>query len=622
MDGNPAGAMAAAFPREDATRAWRARTVAALAGVSALALAVNAIAASGLTTLPSPLYGGDYWYQLGQTGYVARGGDPRGAASLLGTRPGYLPLYGAVAGWWTRLAGLSPIDGELTLSYAVAALGAALLLALGWAVAGRCLSGVIAAATVLATMQLPVLKYTDFTRLGTVPLVLLLLWRFWERRRAADAVLLGLGYGLVGLSHGVAFTAVSLLLAAGAAAHLASAGLHRDPGAAIRAASQWTIVALVGVPVALVWWWDPVFVHGGRTSPHYLEWNAENWASAAHRLEFARALLASRFANGTSPATALRSGLALAGVVAVLRGAVAGSVAARFATFLLGSALALSLHVFATEPLAAWHFLPNYVAYLLLDPTLAVISGLGAARAATVLARGRPALATLVLAAMAVAGCGSAVAVALARRADPLVARARSEGPPEHLTDLARWLDAHAPLDAVVLTNKELGFALNAVTARKLVVSRRAQTDPFVPVDGREIDAAVALYGADPAARLEVLRRHGVRYVYWERAWIPVEFQVEGGELGMIDPLLVFDTPEHRARLAAAGISLLPVNTWVDPDMKGDAYRTFDLLVVMPENYARRERPWTPQLDPLLRSVWRHEAGGETVAELYEVQLP
>jgi hypothetical protein len=174
----------------------------------------------------------------------------------------------------------------------------------------------------------------------------------------------------------------------------------------------------------------------------------------------------------------------------------------------------------------------------------------------------------------------------------------------------------------VVLTNKELGFALNAVTARKIVVSRRAQTDPFLPVDAREIDAAVALYGSDPAARLDVLRRHRVQYVYWERSWIPVEFEIEGGELGMIDPLLAFDTAEHRTRLTAAGIAFLPVNTWVDPDMKGDAYRTFDLLVVTPDNYARPDRPWRPELDVLLRSVWSHEEGGARVAELYEVRLP
>ena len=50
--------------------------------------------------------------------------------------------------------------------------------------------------------------------------------------------------------------------------------------------------------------------------------------------------------------------------------------------------------------------------------------------------------------------------------------------------------------------------------------------------------------------------------------------------------------------------------------------RTFDLLVVTPDNYAPRERPWRPELDPLLRSVWRHDEGGERVAELYELLLP
>ena len=64
------------------------------------------------------------------------------------------------------------------------------------------------------------------------------------------------------------------------------------------------------------------------------------------------------------------------------------------------------------------------------------------------------------------------------------------------------------------------------------------------------------------------------------------------------------------------------MNTWVDPDMKGPAYRTFDLLVVTPDNYAPRERPWRPELDPLLRSVWWHDEGGERVAELYELRLP
>ncbi|MBW3016862.1 hypothetical protein KY316_00685, partial [Candidatus Woesearchaeota archaeon] len=54
---------------------------------------------SPLKSLPSPLYGGDYYYQLGATNHVKYGGNPLSSPNIKGALPVYFVLYSGMAGY-------------------------------------------------------------------------------------------------------------------------------------------------------------------------------------------------------------------------------------------------------------------------------------------------------------------------------------------------------------------------------------------------------------------------------------------------------------------------------------------------------------------------------------------
>jgi hypothetical protein len=587
--------------------------------VSAVALAANASVTFPLRALPSPLYGGDFWYQLGQTSYVLRGGNPLGSGSIPGSLPGYLPLYSTIAGTIGRALGCTAIQAELGLSYGIAALGAAAMFALMLEIFESPLVAVAGTLLHVSRTGFPILKYTDFTRFLMIPLLLWFLARFWKRADAGRAIALGVVYGLVGLSHGVAFIAISLFLAAACIFDCSRA--LRSAARLPRLVGLYVLVCAVGVAIALPYWYRPIFVHHGQTSPHYLDWNSEDWASAAHRAAFAWSTLRRLVASFGSAEAAAGSVLVVLGLTA-LAARSGSSFARRFIAFSGIASAGLVLHAFLTEPLLHTHFVPDYVAYLLLDPVVVLLSALGLAFVASFMSRRRARLGSAVIA-VAVSGLlFLTVQSSRARAADPWH-RVASERPlPEHLSAVTQYLDEHAPLDAVILTSKELGFALNALSGRKLVVARRAQMDPYQPLDAREVDAAIAFYGRNTAAKREILARYGVRYLYWDRQWIPQEYaQTEAG-IVPADPLLALDEAQWRRPMDEHGVMYDAVTTWVDPAMRGPKYKQLPVLLVSPANYVEAAHPWRPDLDIFLRQVWSFDDAGGPVAALYEVALP
>jgi hypothetical protein len=69
-------------------------------------------------------------------------------------------------------------------------------------------------------------------------------------------------------------------------------------------------------------------------------------------------------------------------------------------------------------------------------------------------------------------------------------------------------------------------------------------------------------------------------------------------------------------------VLFLRIEGWVDPMLRGERYRRFPLTIVTPDNHARPDRPWRPELDAVLERVWSHEEGGRTIATLDRVRLP
>ncbi|WP_064496719.1 hypothetical protein [Methanocaldococcus jannaschii] len=71
---------------------------------------------SEFKSLPSPIYGGDYYYQMGVIWHIRDGGNPLESSSMIGGMPGYLPLYAYLCAKFCDLLNLDTMKGILYFS--------------------------------------------------------------------------------------------------------------------------------------------------------------------------------------------------------------------------------------------------------------------------------------------------------------------------------------------------------------------------------------------------------------------------------------------------------------------------------------------------------------------------
>jgi len=127
---------------------------------------------------------------------------------------------------------------------------------------------------------------------------------------------------------------------------------------------------------------------------------------------------------------------------------------------------------------------------------------------------------------------------------------------------------------------------------------------------------AIILYGSDDELRKNMIDRYGVKYLFWDKDWIPSEYQSVNGNVKPFDPLNLFDSSSKRKILEELNISYSALNTWVDPSLRGETYKKFDMLLVAPR-YKSLEQPWTDQLNPLLEEVFNFE----NKTKIYRIEL-
>jgi len=564
----------------------------------------------GLLQLPSPLFGGDYSYQCGCIESIRASGNPMASCGVSDALPGYFPLYGTLVAAFSRLSRLEVVPSMLVLSIVLRAVSAFLVyLVLAEWFGG---SAAVALAALWAALNPGLLvKYTEFSAAIIVPLYFHALLRFLRTPRPRHAVTLGLVLAAAGYAHAVVFVGGTVIT--GIATALAT--LRRPEGGARDVGPRLRGLVIVGLceTLALGYWYRPLFVFHGRTSPHYVEWNGgQSLATLAERWTYARGLLGSWLRFDDAAAVVLHllfvGGVVAAGFPAIRR---------RFALEVLVASITLAwvFHFFVTMPLLHTHFIPNYVWRLLWSFAVLLVAGIPVCLALEQLNRPRVRLA--VCAALLATGLAALALETRGLAAGAEMAAARKPLAPRFLA-IRNTILTHTGADDVFLSTNELSFAISALTGRKTLVARRAQNDPFVDMDERNRDAALILYGHDDALRRELIERWHVRYLLWTEDWIPSEYDRDAsGMMSYRDPLLFFYNAEYEARLRRAGVMTDTQRLWVDPFLRGDEYPRFDLTVVTPENYERPDHPWRPALDSLMTEVWKATAGDRRLAVIY-----
>lgn len=578
--------------------------------------ALNYLYLNPLESLPSPLYGGDYYYQLGQTNHFKFGGSPFDSATILGALPGYFVLYTIGAGLIAKL-GFDAIAAHFIFSYIVLLLGGLVFYTLVKKLFDSKILGVVGVLVFFMSDKFPILKYTPFSEMLIMPLILLLLYNFLTDFSKKNAVLLGVGYGLAGLTHSVSFIGSTFLIF--------SAFLWyslRGEGNLKSRLMPYIIVAVVGGLIAMAYWVGPIFIHQGQTSPNYNEWNNPDWSDSGFQFEFVKLVVSGGLFSFDSLSVAFVSLFTLFGLVGLLmHRKVKGFGTDSYIKFLLVSGLVITLHYLVTANLFGIHFIPDRMNTMLMLPVWSLLFVYGVRfgfRFSKNFKLTRKQCVSLVVLTLLV----FQVSAYNAKSDNQWYQGAQNELP-VHVVGASNYLIENSDVNDVVLTTKELGFSINALSGRKLVSVRRAQNDPFLDMDPREIDHAIVLYGNNDVMRKTLLEKYSIDYLYWDQYWFQSEYTFDnsGQVVGSFDPLIVFDSEDNRRILDKYGVHYIPQHTWVDPALRGDEYRTFDLLLISPQNYRSFGTPWSLGLDKYLTEVWRYDGDGQVLSKVYKVNL-
>ena len=571
--------------------------------------------------LPSPLYGGDYYYQLGQIYHMYQAPflEWFGSSNGIGERPVYMVTYGVLVAIFGKVLGLDPIKAIIDFNYILIPACFVVFFLLGRKISGSGIIGLIVTLIFVNIANFPIFKYTDFTHMLLFPAFLYALYLFFREQNLKNSVLLGIMYGVVALSHSTGFFVTSFLIAA--LFVYKAYGEYRGKKFAFSKETlggykYHAVAFLVGFLMAQAFWFAPIFVYHGSASLETQVWTQPDLAVQQVMVSETVNYVSSLFFNLASPIGLVMSLLLIYSVYLVYRKEAENP---DFLVLVFGAVLLLNFSYIITVPLLDTHLIPGYVFPMYTYTSAILFSTIGMKKLLGAKYR------NYAVAALLAVALYSQYAALEAKKTDQWMA-AGIAGISEFHLAVQEGVMENTEVDDVILTTNENGFAINALTGRKLVASRRSHNDPFVQdFDGLEMDAAVMLYGKNLEKRKGLLKEYGVDYVYWDFYWAHGEFSFDdqGRVTGLFDPLLVLDTPGNRAYLDENGVKYAAFTGWMDPAIKGPNIRMYQLLVVVPDNYdVSGKGPWDDGIDPYLEKVWSYQAEGQDVAVLYQVRVP
>jgi len=577
---------------------------------------------SQLKSLPSPIYGGDYYFQLGSINHIYYGGSPLEAPNIPGSEPGYFITYSTLVAFLAKLLDLNPMMAMFLFSHVLLISSVLLLYWFSSKLFGSELIGNFVVLAYLPLTRFPVLKYTDFTYVVIVPLFFFSLLYFLRHQNLPSKLILGIVGGVATLSHGTAFFVVNLTFILLFLYFAIVREVDMKNGKIRLALSSTRIVEsirLLAFPfticflISLLYWYKPIFVYGGKTANDMQNWSFPDYANPNYAINYFFATLHRYFLDFSSLASFFLSILALVGIYIALKRY--DRFLSRFVIFLLFLAFLASFHYFLSIPLVGTHFSPPRAE----DFTFPFASVMLASLTLTTLHESDRRLGlgcTLVLILLLLLANHLSFAEKVEK--DRWI-KVGKEELPDYLLATKEWIEDNTRVSDVFLSTKELSFALNALTGRKVVISRRSQNSPFLEIEQREAEVAIMLYGNDSSKVRELLKKYNVSYLYWNAYWIKSEYEIENGRISnYFDPFMVKYSDSFRDLFERYGVRYIKLEGWIDPAMRGNEYRKYELLLVVPD-YRNYTHPWGATLDKYLKLVWEYSVNNLSVARIYKV---
>ena len=523
-----------------------------LLGIIALLLALNFLLTSPLKQLPSPIYGGDYYHQLGSTFHIASSINPVHwfqSANIVGALPMQLPVYGVSVSLLVWLFKMDPMSAEFAFSYIIIILSSLLI----YILANKLIKDkTIALLTPLAFIPLgffPIIKYSLFTQLVTMLLFFICLVNFYNKINLKNSILLGLSYGLASLSHGVAFIAVNWVCMF-VFGYLFLFQFRKEKRFCWNEIKQfWKenyiylgVVYLLGTGLALFYWWKPIFVYHGQTKLGDQDWSMASLSLAKVQWDTLKYTLKNYLFNFSNLKYGLLTVLLYPGLFVLFF--YRNKEYTRLLKILLLAGVTIVFSYFITQPLLGTNFVPSQNERFLLIALLLITSFLGLRYIVDYFSKRKLILLKYfiifgVLVLLVVSGIREYNII----KEDQWYKSGLQEMSP-HYQSLQKYLLDNTNIDDIILSTNELSFAVNAISGRKVVTSRRGHNDKFLDFDEEEIKAAIILYGNNTARKLELIKNKRIKYLYWDFYWIQSEYYFDNeGEITNWEDPLVFRFP-------------------------------------------------------------------------------
>jgi len=587
-----------------------------------LVLQINLM--SGFKALPSPIYGGDYYYSMGTVQHVLSGGNPFVSPNVLGSEPLYLPLYTILVSVIGSVFGLSAFAAMKI--FAIIHMIVALIVFYFFAnyLFKNKHTALFTTLLYLPLISFPVWKYLQFTMTLVMPAFIFSLLYFFEKKSWVSAITSGVLFGLLGISHTVGFVTGVFIFVIIALYKLFFEHLRRSDKRWIFDTDSFKknfsktlilliIIGFIGSCIAMLYWFKPIFVYHGEIQQAHLF--TQDLSSLKLQFKFIFDNLKSVLFNFSDPFYGFKSIFFAAGVLLLFFIKKYQS-STKFLVLLLVATLIGSFHFVLTQPLLGTNLSPIYIVIFSFGLTTALLCGLSAEIITGFAKKYKNYIFMGIILIILLLGMYQFV---LYSKNDKWINAGRNELSP-NLQGMQKWVLGNTDVNDVFLSTNELSFALNGLTGRKEVVGRKSHNSMFLDVDKRQAAAAVILYGNDTIERKRLLEEYSVDYFYWDYYWIQSEYYFDnsGKMTSWFDPLSLEDNTAYNDLVQRYNISFFKQHTWPDPAVKGEYIKQIDLIFILPTQFDLAH-PWHPDLDNYLEEVWSYKQDNVVLSRIYKI---
>ncbi len=573
---------------------------------------------SQFKSLPSPLYGGDYYYQMGVIHHILFGGNPFKSSSMLNGIPGYLPLYALIVVFFIKIFNLSTIKGLFITSYFLFAISTIIWFFLFKKLIKDDMLSLILSILANPITSYPILKYTHFTHQIMIPLFLLSLYlSFFENLNSKNFIFLGIIYGLLALSHTVAFVGATITLMVFILYKIFFEKNIRNFFKNI------FLLLLFGIPVALIYWYKPIFTYHLKSKYDRLHMDIIDFGKLTVKINFLLDTIKSYFFDFSNITASIETILLYLGIYYTIE---KRDKTSKFILLITVSSFIATFLYFITEPLFNINFVPPYMSYFYIWTSKILLAAAGLKYIFEILKSKyllQNNLEIYIKTALVLILTLVNVKNFMDKVKNDRWFKVAKYPLPDIYVKLSKFIINNSKVNDVILSNKELSFVINALTGRKLVTNRWAQqNDPYINLPQRDMEASVILYGNNTKEILKLLKKYNVKYFYWDINWIRLEYQFDkkGRIINIFDPLLTYDTMQNRKYLSSNNVKYIATKFYIDPACRNENVRKFNVLLISFENYRKFYHPWSYNLDKYLIPVWSYNAGGKTLGILFKVK--